>query len=126
MQSNTEYADVFNEVDLYLQSRAAYALSCGIAKDKIILDPGIGFGKNLDANRVLIKRCGELCGGMYPVLMALSRKTCIGEITGRAVEERLAGTLAANMLSVMYGASIVRVHDVPETVDCLKTLRSVT
>jgi dihydropteroate synthase len=126
MQKHTVYADVFAEVNGYLLSRAEYALSCGIAKDKIILDPGIGFGKDLEANRELIKRCGELGGGKYPVLMALSRKTCIGEITGRSVEKRLPGTLAANVLSALFGASLLRVHDVPETVDCLKMLRSLT
>jgi dihydropteroate synthase len=126
MQQNTAYADVFAEVDGYLQTRVRYARSCGIAGEKIIVDPGIGFGKDLEANRVLIKRCGELCGKKYPVLMALSRKTCVGEITQRDVDKRLSGTLAAHLLSVMFGARLVRVHDVPETVDCLKILRSLT
>jgi dihydropteroate synthase len=130
MQDNTAYTDARGEVDSYLRSRAEFALSRGIAEDKIIVDPGIGFGKNLDANIALIKNCGALCGGKFPVLMALSRKACIGEMTGgnarTSAEERLAGTLAAHTLAVLYGASIVRVHDVRETVDCLKTLKWLT
>ncbi len=124
MQKDGAYADAFGEVDAYLQSRAAYAVSCGVAEERIIVDPGIGFGKNLDANRVLIARCGKLCGGRYPVLIGLSRKTCIGDMTGKDVSQRLGGTLAANMLAVQNGASIIRVHDVGETIDMLKVLGS--
>ncbi|GMO43451.1 MAG: hypothetical protein Pg6C_05100 [Treponemataceae bacterium] len=127
MQNNTVYADAGSEVDSYLRSRAEFALSCGIAAGKIIVDPGIGFGKNLDANIALIKNCGAFCGGQYPVLMALSRKTCVGEMIGGnhpvLPDARLAGTLAANILAVLYGAAIVRVHDVRETIDCLKTVK---
>ena len=126
MQADTGYADAFGEVDEYLRRRAGYALAHGIAADKIIVDPGIGFGKDFDANRALIQKCGALCGQHYPVLVGLSRKALIGQITGRDTDGRLWGTLAASMLCVLYGASIVRVHDVPQTVDCLKTLRSLT
>jgi dihydropteroate synthase len=69
-----------------------------------------------------MKRCGELCDGKFPVLMALARKTCIGEVTGRPVEERLVGTLTADILSVMRGAEMIRVHDVKEACDSLKIL----
>lgn len=124
MQKNTDYIDVFAEVDSYLASRAAYAQSYGIQKDRIILDPGIGFGKNLSANCTLIKKCGSLCGGKYTVLMALSRKTCIGEITGRAVEDRYAGTLSADIMAVLSGASIIRVHDVSGAVDSMKIVQA--
>src|SRR5574344_647130 len=112
MQRNGSYHDAFKEVNDYLVSRASFARSRGIDASKIIVDPGIGFGKDLDANKTLIGRCGELCGGAYHVLMALSRKTCIGEMTGRPVEGRLAGTIAANMYAVIEGATFVRVHDV--------------
>jgi dihydropteroate synthase len=122
MQAHTEYANPVEEVERYLRARIEYALSCGISRDKIILDPGIGFGKDLAANRALIVHSGRLCGGEYPVLMALSRKTCIGELTGRDVPERLAGTLAANMYAVQRGAALVRVHDVRETADMLRVL----
>lgn len=122
MQQNTAYGDVFAEVDAYLRGRVHYALGRGIADNKIIIDPGIGFGKDAGANGTLIRRCGQLCGGRYPVLMALSRKSVIGDLTGRAAEGRLAGTLAANMLAVIAGASLLRVHDVKETVDALAVL----
>mgnify|MGYP002622484789 CR=1 FL=1 len=122
MQKDTSYSDVFSEVGGYLSSRAEYAVSKGIEPSKIIVDPGIGFGKDIDGNFTLMARSGELCGGRYPVLMALSRKSCIGSVTGRDVDGRLAGTLAADLLSVLHGASFVRVHDVKETVDTLKIL----
>jgi dihydropteroate synthase len=123
MQKNTSYENVFTEVDSYLTSRTSYALSCGISADRIIVDPGIGFGKNLAANVELIKKCGRLCGGTYPVLMALSRKTCIGDMTGRSVEGRLYGTLAADILSVLYGAFMIRVHDVAAAADTMKVMK---
>ena len=122
MQKNTVYENVFDEVNEYLAARIDFALKSGIAPEKIWLDPGIGFGKNVTDNFALMKRCGEFLGGKYLVLMALSRKTCIGEVTGRAVEERLTGTLVADILSVMRGASMIRVHDVKEAVDSLKIL----
>jgi dihydropteroate synthase len=124
MQKNTAYGDVFSEVDEYLQQRISYALQLGIQSDRIIIDPGIGFGKNLEANEVLISQCGKLCGGKYPVLMALSRKSCIGEMTGRPVEERLFGTIAADLVAVQSGASILRVHDVAACRDSLNVLSS--
>ena len=122
MQDNTEYSNVFDEVNSYLKRRVEYALAAGIKKDKIILDPGIGFGKDLDSNITLVNRCGELLDGEYPVLMALSRKTCIGQITNREVKDRLSGTLALDLIAVQQGAFMVRVHDVKETVDTLRIL----
>lgn len=122
MQKNTEYNNVFDEVNEYLIERCNFAEKNGIESEKIIVDPGVGFGKNLSGNVELIKKCGKLCNGKYKVLMALSRKTCIGEITGKTVDKRLSGTLSANLLSVLNGAQLVRVHDVDETVDMLKVL----
>ena len=124
MQKNATYCDVIKEVDEYLKKRVEYALASGIAKNKIIIDPGIGFGKDLEANTALIAKCTTLLGGEYRVLMALSRKSCIGEITGKSVEARLAGTIAADLLSVIAGASIIRVHDVDEACDSLKVLHA--
>ena len=123
MHFNEDFNVGFSEVSEYLERRAEFALSMGIEPEKIIVDPGIGFGKNLRANIELIKNCGSLCGGAYPVLMALSRKRCIGEMTGRDVGERLCGTLAANVISVLNGATLLRVHDVKETIDTLNVLR---
>lgn len=122
MQKNTEYSNVFNDVNSYLLERIAFAEKNGIPSDKIIVDPGIGFGKDLEGNLDLIRNLSKLCNGKYKILMALSRKTCIGQMTGRDVPERLAGTLAADMLSVMNGAELIRVHDVKESVDTLKVL----
>lgn len=122
MQKNTVYENVFDEVNEYLKARVDFSLKAGIEAEKIWLDPGIGFGKNVNDNFELMKRCGELCDGKFPVLMALSRKTCIGEVTGRDVGGRLSGTLTADILSVLRGASMIRVHDVKESVDSMKIM----
>lgn len=123
MQKNTEYVNVFDEVDAYLRARITFAGECGISDDKIIIDPGIGFGKELPANVELIRRCGSLCGGKFPVLMALSRKKCVGEMTGRDIPDRLYGTLAADIFSILAGAGIIRVHDVAAASDSLKVMK---
>lgn len=125
MQSDTSYKNIFNEVNSYLLNRAEYAEKLGIASEKIWLDPGIGFGKDVAGNSELIRRCGELGGGKYNVLMALSRKSYIGAVTGREVQDRLSGTLTADVLSVLRGASMIRVHDLKEAVDSLKILNAV-
>lgn len=129
MQKNTKYADVLKEVSEYLCERADFAFSKGISPEKIIFDLGIGFGKDLSSNLDLIANCNffKTCWKHHqkdgtPILMALSRKTCIGELTGKTVDQRLSGSLSANIFSVMKGASILRVHDVKETVDAIKVL----
>lgn len=113
-----------NEVSDFLGQRAVFCLANGVASDKIILDPGIGFGKTTEQNLNLIKEPLSICAGRYPVLMALSRKRCIGDMTGRPAEERLAGTLAADMISVQNGAKIIRVHDVSSTIDTLNVMKN--
>lgn len=120
---HTGQAEV-NEVSDFLGQRAVFCLANGVASDKIILDPGIGFGKTREQNLNLIKAPLSICAGRYPVLMALSRKRCIGDMTGRLTEERLAGTLAANMISVQNGAKIIRVHDVSSTIDTLNVMKN--
>ena len=129
MQKNTKYADVIKEVSEYLCERADFAFSKGISPEKIIFDLGIGFGKDLSSNLDLIANCNffKTCWKYHqkdgtPILMALSRKTCIGELTGKPVDQRLFGSLSANIFSVMKGTSILRVHDVKETVDAIKVL----
>ena len=112
------------EVSDFLGQRVVYCLSQGIDSEKIIVDPGIGFGKTTEQNLALIREPLALCGGRYPVLMALSRKRCIGEMTDRPVEERLAGTLAANLISVQNGAKIIRVHDVSCAIDTLNVMKN--
>jgi dihydropteroate synthase len=125
MQDNPVYADPVREVAEYLFTRARFAEGRGIAHDRIILDPGIGFGKRYEDNCALIAALAEIVEGGYPVLMALSRKSCIGAMTGRDTADRLAGTLAANLVAVQRGASILRVHDVRETRDMLSVLREI-
>ena len=120
---HTGQAEV-NEVSDFLGQRAVFCLANGVASVKIILDPGIGFGKTREQNLNLIKAPLSICAGRYPVLMALSRKRCIGDMTGRPAEERLAGTLAANMISVQNGAKIIRVHDVSSTIDTLNVMKN--
>lgn len=125
MQKYTEYEDVFKEVEDYLYSRIQYAVENGIDEDKIIIDPGICFAKDLHANLVLIKNCGRLCSGKYPLMMALSRKSFLGLLTGKTVDKRLVGTVSANLYSVINGAKFVRVHDVKEAVDSLDVLKGI-
>ncbi len=112
------------EVSDFLGQRSVFCLSYGVSSEKIIIDPGIGFGKTTEQNLALISQPQDLCGGRYPVLMALSRKRCIGEMTGRETEDRLAGTLAANLISVQKGAKIIRVHDVSSAIDTLNVMKN--
>lgn len=128
MQNDTSYSDVVSQVDSYLENRADYSKSRGISPDKIIVDPGIGFGKGLEENKALIWNCGKLCSGRYPVLMALSRKSCIGQMLGGECaadsDERLFGTLTADVISVLRGASMLRVHDVKACRNSLDVIKS--
>lgn len=121
-QERTTSPDVLKEVNNYFDERIKYIKSAGIGDERIILDSGIGFGKTFEENCTLIKAGGNLFDSKYPVLMALSRKRCIGTITDRVAEERLTGTICADFLAVQKGAKIVRVHDVKETLDSLKIL----
>ncbi len=121
MQDNPEYADCVSEVATFLRASAARALATGIAPESIILDPGIGFGKRADHNIALLKGIDQLTVLGYPVLVGVSRKRLIGDITGRDISNRLAGSLGAALAAWRNGASILRVHDVAETLDALKT-----
>ncbi|MEW6679336.1 MAG: dihydropteroate synthase [Pseudomonadota bacterium] len=119
MQQAPHYQDVVAEVSAYLQARHAACLAAGIAPERIVLDPGFGFGKTLDHNIALFKKLGSLAD-KAPVLVGVSRKSMIGLITGQAVQHRLAGSVAAALMAAQAGAAILRVHDVAETVDALK------
>jgi dihydropteroate synthase len=125
MQKEPFYHDVVAEVAAYLQDAAQRALDAGVARENIILDPGIGFGKRLEDNTALIRRLATIRALGYPVLVGLSRKSFIGELTGRDVEQRLAGSLAANAAAIIAGADIIRVHDVKESVDLARVLNGV-
>lgn len=111
------------EVKDFLIKRAEFCETNGISREKIILDPGIGFGKSTAECIQLIKNPLSITNGSYPVLMALSRKRCIGDMTGRDAENRLYGTLAADLISVQKGAKIIRVHDVSSAIDTLNVMK---
>jgi dihydropteroate synthase len=125
MQARPEYKDVVTEVGDYLREAAERARGWGIPAERIILDPGVGFGKRLEDNLDLINRLAEIRAQGYPVLAGLSRKTFVGELTGRDAPDRLAGTLAAGAVAVMEGADILRVHDVRETVDMVTVIHGI-
>lgn len=122
MQINPKYQDVVGEVARYLKERAAECIAAGIAPQRITLDPGFGFGKNLQHNIALMRHLPELMAETgFPLLIGVSRKRMIGELTGEAdVAERVHGSVAAALASVARGAQIVRVHDVKATADALK------
>jgi dihydropteroate synthase len=122
MQDKPWYEDAAAEVGAYLEAAANRAMEQGIRREQIILDPGIGFGKRLEDNLAILARLAEINGRGYPVLIGVSRKGFIGKLTGRPVEERLAGTLAVEAWSILRGARIIRVHDVGETVDMARVL----
>jgi len=130
MQENPSYSNLVEEIGAFLKDSVKRALAAGISREKIILDPGIGFGKGLKDNLKIIRLLAEICGNDYPILVGLSRKSFIGEITSRLgvaqdAEGRLAGTLAANASAILAGADIIRVHDVKEHVDLAKVLFSI-
>jgi dihydropteroate synthase len=120
MQQQPHYTDVIAEVSAFLRARISAVEAAGIARDRIVIDPGFGFGKTLAHNLDLLRELEIFCALGVPVLAGLSRKSMLGAITGRDVNERLAASVAAALLAVQRGAAIVRVHDVRETVDALK------
>jgi dihydropteroate synthase len=121
MQRSPAYDDVVAEVIAFLRARVDAMLAAGIERKRICLDPGFGFGKTVEHNYALLRAIGRIEQELgLPVLAGLSRKSMIGAVTGRPVEQRLAGSLAGALAAVAHGAKIVRVHDVAETVDALK------
>ena len=119
MQANPRYDDVVAEVSRFLLERAHALENAGVAPERIVLDPGFGFGKTLEHNRKLFRALPVLASLGYPILAGVSRKRMIGDITGRPVEERAIGSVVAAVLAVQNGARLVRVHDVKETVDAI-------
>lgn len=114
MQSDPTYEDVVSEIRVFLDTQAKKAVARGVPKDRIVIDPGIGFGKTVEHNLEIIARIGELRDLGYPVLIGTSRKSFIGSILGTEVDERLEGTIASKVAAVMGGVDFVRVHDVKE------------
>jgi dihydropteroate synthase len=127
MQLKPEYRDVVAEVTGFLRERVQSLEAAGIVRRRLCIDPGFGFGKKLAHNLELLKNIGQMQDALdLPLLAGLSRKSMIGDITGRPVEQRLAGSLAAALAAAAQGAHILRVHDVAETVDALKVWQAAT
>jgi dihydropteroate synthase len=121
MQQAPSYADVVGEVIAFLNGRVDELVRAGIARERICIDPGFGFGKTVEHNYALLRQLGRIrIETGLPVLAGLSRKSMIGAVTGRPVEERMAGSVAGALAAAAHGARILRVHDVAETVDALK------
>jgi dihydropteroate synthase len=120
MQVDPRYDEVVSDVKAFLEERLAYAVEQGVPEERVWLDPGIGFGKTLDHNLELIARLDEIVAIGRPVVFGASRKSFLGKLTGRQVDERLAGTIAANIIAYERGARVFRVHDVAPTVDALE------
>jgi len=120
MQDRPEYQNVLRDVGEFLTQRVRVAVQAGIDAQNIILDPGFGFGKNLEHNVRLLASLEQLHSLGHPLLVGMSRKSMLGLITGREVDERLSASLAAATISAMKGASIIRAHDVRETVDAVR------
>jgi dihydropteroate synthase len=119
MQLNPNYVNVVSEVNAFLLERISALTQQGVAADRIAIDPGFGFGKSLDHNLAMLQEFRQFTHNDYPVLAGISRKSMLGKITGRDVGDRLVPSVAAAVLAAERGASIVRVHDVPETIDAL-------
>ncbi|WP_116632022.1 dihydropteroate synthase [Pasteurella langaaensis] len=120
MQANPQYDDVVNDVLEFLQKRTALCLQAGMARDNIIWDVGFGFGKTVQHNYKLLQQTARFAVEGYPVLAGLSRKSMIGAVLDKPVEQRMVGSATGALLAAMNGATILRVHDVAETADALK------
>jgi dihydropteroate synthase len=119
MQRDPRYGDVVDDVRAFLEERLEWAVREGVREERIMLDPGIGFGKTVAHNLELLRRLGELCTLGRPVVVGTSRKSFLGKLTGQPGGDRLAGTIATNVLALERGASVFRVHDVGPVRDAL-------
>jgi len=125
MQENPVYDDVVAEVHEFLAERVGDCQKAGIPRERLLIDPGFGFGKTLDHNLELLRRLDEFAGIGVGLLVGFSRKSMFHKLLGRGVDERLPGSLAAALLALGQGADIVRVHDVAETVDVVRVWRAI-
>lgn len=125
MQIDPQYEDVVHEVNAFLAQRLAVAEAAGIVRERVVLDPGFGFGKKTEHNLQLLRQLDTTLVLGRPLLIGLSRKSVLGQITGGDVDVRLHASLAASVISVMKGARIVRVHDVKATADALKVAAAI-
>ena len=122
MQQNPRYDDVVKDVMLFLQQRISICRKAGIAEDQIIVDPGFGFGKSIEHNYQMLAHLEEFHKLNVPVLAGMSRKSMIGNLLQRKIDQRLAGNIAVATVAAQKGAQIIRVHDVKETVDAVKIM----
>lgn len=125
MQAAPQYDDVVADVRQFLQERVRALQTAGIARERVVLDPGFGFGKTAAQNYTLLRRLDQMQVDFYPWLLGLSRKSMIGHVVGREPAQRLAGSLAAALFGMEKGAQILRVHDVAQTVDAVKVWRTI-
>jgi dihydropteroate synthase len=125
MQQNPSYADVVEEVGSFFSDRRAAALDAGIDEAQLVFDPGIGFGKTLDHNLTLIRNLDRLSTFGRPLLLGVSRKRWLGELTGRSVDQRLAASLGGLAVCVHHGAKIMRVHDVIDSCDLVRIMDTI-
>ncbi|VUS57512.1 dihydropteroate synthase [Klebsiella spallanzanii] len=124
MQEAPRYADVFTDVERFFVEHIVRCERAGISKDKLLLDPGFGFGKNLSHNYELLARLGEYHHFGLPLLVGMSRKSMVGQLLNVGPTERLSGSLACAVIAAMQGAQIIRVHDVKETVEALRVVEA--
>lgn len=125
MQQAPHYQDVTSDVVAFLEDRLAAAAAAGIPEAHVLLDPGIGFGKRLGDNLTLLRELPRLAALGRPLVVGVSRKSMFGQLLGRQVDERLAGSLAAGLMAVDRGAAVLRVHDIRETADVIDVWRAV-
>ena len=125
MQSNPQYQNVVHEVKAELVAQAQLLEQLGVKSTRISLDPGLGFGKTLEHNYQLLQGLAQLVQSGYPIVLGASRKSMIGAVTGKPVDQRLSGSIAAALAGVARGAAVVRVHDVGATQDALKVWQAV-
>lgn len=119
MQAHTDYADVVEDVSVFLKDRIEACIDMGIQRNQIVIDPGFGFGKTVTQNYEMMRRLAEFASFELPVLVGVSRKSMIGAITGRPADERVVPSAVLAVIAAQNGASILRVHDVAETADAL-------
>jgi dihydropteroate synthase len=125
MQHNPNYTDVINEVKEFLQQRVDECVNTGIDENRLIIDPGFGFGKSVQHNLTIVKHLSEFCSLGLPVLVGLSRKSTIGAVLEKPTDDRVIGSVSLAVIACWLGAHIFRVHDVKQTADALKLCNAV-
>ena len=125
MQQNPAYGDVVTDVTAFLEARRDACIAAGIDASHLVIDPGFGFGKTVEHNLALLRRLGKLSQLGLPILAGISRKSTLGVITGREVDERMPASIVAAAIAVQNGATLVRVHDVAPTVDAIRVVQAV-